>query len=38
MEWKFEKDDVYKKRMKCKLTFEIPKGAYATVVVDRVME
>jgi tRNA pseudouridine13 synthase len=37
LRWGFIADDLTEGRMKCVLNFEIPKGAYATVLLDEVL-
>ena len=38
LEWSSEADDLYPGRRKLRLSFELPKGAYATLLVKRLTE
>ena len=38
LEWKFGEDEVNENRLKCTLKFELPKGSYATVLIDEVLK
>ncbi len=37
MKWEFEKDEKNENRLKCVLEFEIPRGSYATVLINEVL-
>ncbi len=34
MEWKFDKDELNNGKTKCSLEFSIPRGSYATVLIE----
>jgi tRNA(Glu) U13 pseudouridine synthase TruD len=36
MQWSFASDELNAGKIKCTLHFAIPKGAYATVLIDEV--
>jgi tRNA pseudouridine13 synthase len=38
LEWEFGKDEMNTEKLKCVLEFEIPKGSYATVLLDEVLK
>lgn len=38
MKWKFAADELNKGKLKCVMEFEIPKGSYATVLLDEVLK
>ncbi len=38
MEWEFGEDELNEGKIKCTLKFEIPKGSYATVLINEVTE
>ena len=37
-EWKFTKDEINENRLKCVLRFELPRGSYATVLMEEFLK